>query len=138
MSARFILDTNIVSDMLRNPTGASARRGSMEKQSAICISVVTACELRFGAAKRASQSLVERVERFIASFPVLPFELEFAHDYADIRNDLERAGTPIGPNDLLIAAHARALDLTLVTDNIAEFARVRDLKLENWLERSPT
>ncbi|MHB1292986.1 MAG: PIN domain-containing protein, partial [Sulfuricella sp.] len=64
---------------------------------------------------------------------ILPLETPVEEHYADIRNKLERAGTPIGPNDLLIASHARALGLTLVTDNVREFSRVPGLAVENWL-----
>jgi tRNA(fMet)-specific endonuclease VapC len=67
---------------------------------------------------------------------ILPMEPPVEEHYADIRHTLERAGTPIGPNDLLIAAHARALGLTLVTDNVREFSRVPGLLVENWLAES--
>lgn len=69
----------------------------------------------------------------MAAMPILPLEAPADEYYGAIRHQLERAGTPIGPNDLLIAAHARALGLTLVTDNVREFTRVPQLSVENWL-----
>ena len=75
------------------------------------------------------------MENFLAQLDTLAYERPADRHYADIRNALERRGTPIGPVDLFIAAHARSLDLTLVTDNIREFSRVDGLKLENWMER---
>lgn len=92
-----------------------------------------ACELRFGAVKSGSNRLIQQLESILAVFPVLPLELSVAHHYAAIRTHLEKTGTPIGPNDLLIAAHALALNLTLVTANTREFERVPTLSLENWL-----
>lgn len=88
--------------------------------------------MRYGAAKGSSR-LTERVEALLASLEILPLEKDCDRCYAEIRSDLDRRGTPIGPNDLLIAAHALALDLTLVTGNVEEFARVPRLVFENWL-----
>ena len=82
---------------------------------------------------RSSAKLTERVEAILDSITVLPFEAPADLHYADIRRYLETAGDLIGPNDLLIAAHARALDLTLVTANFTEFSRVPELRVENWL-----
>jgi len=78
------------------------------------------------------------MESFVAQLDILPYQPLADRHYADIRSSLERNGTPIGPFDLLIAAHARSLDLILVTDNIREFSRVDGLKLENWIEREPS
>ncbi|MBB1248178.1 type II toxin-antitoxin system VapC family toxin [Rhizobium sp. G21] len=132
---RFMLDTNIVSDMLRNPQGHAVQRGEAEGKSALCLSVITACELKYGIYKRASQALRSRISVFLEDISILALEPEVDETYALLRLDLERRGKPIGPNDLLIAAHARSLDLTLVTDNIREFSRLDGLKLENWIER---
>jgi tRNA(fMet)-specific endonuclease VapC len=132
-----MLDTNIVSDMLRNPSGSSVKRGESVGQAALCVSVVTACELRFGALKKASERLSRRINDFLLEVPALPFDSAYDGEFAEIRWRLERRGTPIGPFDLLIAAHAKSLDLTLVTDNIREFSRVEGLKVENWLEETP-
>ena len=130
-----MLDTNIVSEFLRNPHGAAVRKGRRIGQQALCVSVVTACELHFGALKKSSDILRRRIENFLQEVAPLPFETRFDTEFALIRVQLEKAGTPIGPFDLMIAAHARSLDLTLVTDNIREFSRVDGLKLENWIER---
>lgn len=131
---RYLLDTNILSDLLRNPGGRAARRVALVGEPTICTSIVVACELRYGAAKKGSARLSERVESLLESLEVLPLDKESDHCYAEIRHHLEQQGKPIGPNDLLIAAHALALDLILVTDNVEEFARVPDLRLENWLD----
>ena len=100
---------------------------------AICISVITAAELRFGCAKRASPRLTSTIEALLSELDVLLFAGPADAEYPDIRHALEQEGKPIGPNDLLIAAHARAVGPVLVTANAKEFGRVRDLTIENWL-----
>jgi tRNA(fMet)-specific endonuclease VapC len=110
----------------------SAERLARIGDDRVCTSIVVASELRFGAVRRGSARLTSAVERVLASLPVLSLEAPADEHYASIRNDLERAGTPIGPNDLLIAAHVRCLGLTLVTENETEFRRVRELVVENW------
>jgi tRNA(fMet)-specific endonuclease VapC len=132
-SARYLLDTNILSDLARNPGGRVTGRIREVGPGLIATTVVVACEVRFGAAKSDSRKLRQRLELLLNEIEVLPFEAPADRHYAEIRLHLERAGTPIGPNDLLIAAHARALDLVLVTDNEKEFARVKKLSVENWL-----
>jgi len=99
----------------------------------VCTSIVVACELRYGAAKRAATALTQRVEALLDCIPVLPLDAEADRHYAEIRTVLERAGQCIGGNDLLIAAHGRALAATLVTHNSREFARVPGLSLADWL-----
>lgn len=91
--------------------------------------------MRFGALKKGSKELAKRVEIFLAGIAVHPFAGGADAHYAEIRVALERAGTPIGANDLFIAAHARSLGAILVTDNVAGFSRVPGLRLENWMER---
>ena len=130
---RYLLDTNTLSDLLRNPGGRVARRLAVVGEAAVCTSIVVACELRYGAAKKGSPPLSARVESLLGSLGVLPLEQASDHHYGEVRWHLERTGKPIGPNDLLIAAHALALDLILVTNNVDEFARVPHLALENWL-----
>ncbi len=130
---RHLLDTNILSDLLRNPGGLVARRLAVVGDATVCTSVVVACELRYGAAKRGSPTLSARVESLLESLEVLALDREADRHYAEIRLHLDRIGRPVGPNDLLIAAHALALDLTLVSDNVEEFARIPQLTLENWL-----
>ena len=99
----------------------------------IGVSIIVACEMRFGAIKSGSQRLARQVSLVLDQIATLPLESPVEAHYAEIRDTLERAGTPIGPNDLLIAAHARSLGLTLVTDNVHEFSRVPGLLVENWL-----
>lgn len=133
MPLRYLLDTNILSDLIRHPQGRVAQQIASRGEASVCSSTIVACELRFGAEKAASKSLSERVDRILSALDVLPMEPPADRHYGDIRQRLARQGTPIGPNDLLIAAHARSLDLTVVTDNVREFSRVPDLRIENWL-----
>ncbi len=132
-SHRYLLDTNILSDLVRHPSGHVAERIITVGEHAICTSIVVACELRFGAARRGSAELFSRIDQLLKVIDVLPLSEGADSHYGEIRNDLEKSGTPIGPNDLLIAAHARSVGLTLVTDNVREFNRVPELAVENWL-----
>jgi tRNA(fMet)-specific endonuclease VapC len=128
-----MLDTNIISDLIRNPQGRCAKRIAKAGEDRICTSVIVAAELRYGCAKRNSKRLTKAVEDLLAEIDVLPFEIPADAEYGVIRAALEAAGKPIGGNDLLIAAHARAVGATVVSANADEFKRVRDLKVENWL-----
>ena len=128
-----MLDTNIVSDLIRNPQGQAAKRLAVHGDEGICLSIIVAAELRFGAAKRASTRLSARVETILATVDVLPFDQPGDARYGELRATLEASGTPIGPTDLFIAAHALALQVMLVTDNVEEFRRVPGLVVENWL-----
>lgn len=133
MTLRAMLDTNIVSHLMRTQSGRLWDR-ALRLGDGLCISTIVAAELRFGAARRGSPQLSAAVEERLASLTTLPFEPPADRCYADIRAELERRGIVIGPNDLFIAAHALALDLTLVTANIREFSRVPGLRVENWLD----
>jgi tRNA(fMet)-specific endonuclease VapC len=128
----YLLDTNIVSEIIRNPAGRAAQRARTAAEQ-VCVSIIVAAELRYGCARKASPQLRRRVEAFLAEVPVLPFDIPADDAYGDIRARLEAAGRPIGSNDLLIAAHARALAATVVTANVSEFRRVPGLSVENWL-----
>ncbi|KAA0571354.1 type II toxin-antitoxin system VapC family toxin [Azospirillum sp. Sh1] len=130
----YMLDTNAMSDLIRNPSGKIAGHVRRVGEDAICTSIVVAAELRYGAAKKGSAKLSRRVEELLSDVTALPFDLPADAEYGSIRAELEAAGHPIGGNDLLIAAHARALDTILVTANLREFQRVRGLSVENWLE----
>lgn len=99
----------------------------------VLTSVIVACELRYGAAKRRSRRLTRQVEAVLGVMTVRALESDVERVYASIRVALEKNGTPIGAHDMLIAAHARALDAVCVTDNVAEFRRVPALRFENWL-----
>jgi len=129
----WMLDTNTLSDLIRNPRGTLVQHLSSKAPDAVCTSTVVACELRFGANRKGSEALTKRVEQLLASLPVLPLDDPADQHYADIRTTLERAGTPIGNNDLFIAAHARSRGMTLVTHNMREFERVLGLRVEDWL-----
>ena len=120
MSHLYLLDTNIVSDLMRHPQGDVTRHIARVGEDAICTSIVVACELRYGAAKKGSAPLTERVEQILALLPILPLEPEADRAYGTLRTQLEQAGSPIGPNDLLIASQALANKLVLVTDNVSD------------------
>jgi tRNA(fMet)-specific endonuclease VapC len=130
---RYMLDTNVLSDLIRNPQGKAAARIARAGEANICTSIIVAAELRYGCAKSGSNRLLKAVEDLLGEIDVLPFEAPADADYGTIRSQLEVDGTPIGGNDLLIAAHARATGSTIVTANASEFKRIRGLKVENWL-----
>lgn len=133
MSYPYLLDTNILSDLVRNPAGKAAQRLRAVGEDAVCTSIIVAAELRYGAAKRGSAQLLKRVEDVLAEIPVLPFDVPADAEYGGIRAGLEAEGRLIGGNDLLIAAHALALGAAIVTANDREFRRVPGLLVENWL-----
>ncbi|CUS43642.1 VapC toxin protein [hydrothermal vent metagenome] len=128
-----MLDTNIVSELARNPHGIVASRIAEVGPDAICVSIITAAELRYGCAKKGSPKLLAQIEAILGSVQVLALDVPADTEYGGIRAELESAGKPIGPNDLFIAAHAYALEATLVTANVGEFSRIRALTVENWL-----
>jgi len=133
VSLRYLLDTNILSDLVRRPGGTVAARIADVGEDSICTSIIVAGELRYGAAKSGSKQLSERVDLLLSALEILPLEPPADQRYAAVRHHLARQGTPIGPNDLLIAAHALGADLTLVTANRREFERVPALRVESWL-----
>ena len=130
---RWMADTNILSELIRNPQGPLVQHMLTIDMSGFCTSIVVACEMRYGAQRRGSAALQAKVEELLNSLPVLPLDADADKHYADIRTELEAAGTPIGSHDLFIAAHARASGLTLVTRNTREFTRVRALLVEDWM-----
>ena len=136
MTSRYLLDTNVLSQLIRDPRGPIAQRLATAGDSQVLTSVVVASELRFGARKKGSPLLTDRVERLLASIEVAPLEVGVDRIYADLRHALESSGQMIGANDLFIAAHALEQDATLVTDNVAEFKRVAGLHLENWVRHA--
>ncbi|WP_445681837.1 type II toxin-antitoxin system VapC family toxin [Radicibacter daui] len=129
----YLLDTNILSDLVRNPQGVVARRVREVGAGAVLTSIIVAAELRYGAFRRGSPRLSEQVEAILGAIEILPFEPPADDVYARLRTALERDGQPIGGNDLLIAASAVSAGHVLVTANEREFARVDGLKIENWL-----
>jgi tRNA(fMet)-specific endonuclease VapC len=135
---RYLLDTNIVSDLVRNPQGKVARHIRTVGEKHVCTSIIVAAELRYAAAKKradkkGSPRLSSQLDAVLGALEVLPFETPADASYGLLRTRLEKAGTPIGANDLLIAAQALALGYVIVTDNEREFSRVKGLRLQNWL-----
>jgi tRNA(fMet)-specific endonuclease VapC len=134
MPARvYLLDTNILSDLVRHPQGPVAARIAGVGEPNVLTSIIVACELRYGAARRGSKRLTRQVEAVLGAITILPLEPGADRHYAAIRTALERKETPIGAHDMLIAAQARAIRAVCVTANVAEFKRVRGLRVENWL-----
>lgn len=133
----WMLDTDTLSSLVRDPRNAVFDRLQSIGPDAACTSIVVACELRFGARRKGSRVLTRRVGQLLDALAVLPLDAAADAHYAEIRAALERAGKPIGNNDLLIAAHARSRELTLVTHNIREFDRIPGLRVADWLAASP-
>lgn len=133
---RYLLDTNIVSQLIRDPRGRVAEHIGEVGEAQVRTSIVVAAEQRYGAVKRGSPRLTAQVEAVLGALEVAAFEAPADAVYGRIRAELERRGTPIGGNDLLIAAQAIALGDVLVTDNATEFGRVEGLVNENWLRNS--
>ncbi|MBT6728050.1 MAG: type II toxin-antitoxin system VapC family toxin [Deltaproteobacteria bacterium] len=129
----YSLDKNILSDLVRHPQGVVAKKIAVVGENEICISIIVAAELRFGAAKRNSARLSNQVETILAAMLVVPFDVPTDREYAKLRQLLESSGNSIGANDLLIAAQARANGQILVTNNVREFTKVPSLQVENWL-----
>ncbi|MGL6140491.1 MAG: type II toxin-antitoxin system VapC family toxin [Planktothrix sp.] len=133
MNYLYLLDTNIISELIKNPRGVIFYKIQEIGEDQVCTSIIVACESKFGAQKKNSQKLIEKLETILDSIEILPLTHPVEQYYAEIRTYLEQQGTPIGSNDLLIAAHALTLNLTVVTNNVREFSRVPNLKVENWL-----
>ena len=133
MKPRYLLDTNILSDLVRNPQGLVAQKISDTGENCVCTSIIVASELRFGANKLGSNKLATQLGIILSAIEILPLEEPADHHYGELRADLERRGSIMGPNDMLIAAHALMLDCVVVTANEREFSRVPKLKVENWL-----
>ncbi len=133
----WMLDTHVLSELIRDPRGLVMQRLSDVAPNVVCPRIVVACELRFGAQRKGSAVLTERVNALLDPMAVLPFDEPADAHYVDIRATLECAGTPISSHDMLIAAHARSRTLTPVTHKLREFQRVPGLKVEDWLAPSP-
>ncbi len=130
---RYLLDTNVVSDLMRNPRGRAAHRIATIGEKLVCTSIIVAAELRYGVFRKGSKRLASRLELVLGALEILPLEVPVDTCYGALRADLERIGQLIGPNDLLIAAQALVLGHAIVTDNDREFARIKGLRIENWL-----
>lgn len=136
MPTRYVLDTNVLSDLLKNPQGKAAQRISSlppGDRDLLSTSIIVVAELRYGVAKSGSSILAHRVDQLLEAIEVRPLEPKADVHYGRIRMQLEKSGTPIGGNDLLIAAHVLTIGAVLVTDNVREFRRVKGLRVENWL-----
>ncbi len=133
MPLRYLLDTNILSDLVRQPQGIVATRVAAVGEETVCTSIIVAAELRFGALKSGSRQLADRVDLILSAVDILSLKVPADHHYGELRHHLTSQGTPIGPNDMLLAAHALSVGMTVVTANTAEFSRVPRLNIENWL-----
>jgi tRNA(fMet)-specific endonuclease VapC len=131
MTARFMLDTDTVSFALRGH-GNVGEEILKHNPSALCISSITLAELRFGADRRKSAKLHRLIDLFVASIAVQSFDEECANEFGKLANVLAERGVPIGEADTYIAAHAKTVGTTLVTNNTKHFSRVAGLKLVNW------
>lgn len=131
----YMLDTNICIYVMKKKPENVLRRFREELDGGICISSITLAELEYGMKHSSDPVKNEQAHlRFLAPLSVLPFGAAAASEYGEIRAYLQSRGTPIGPLDMLIAAHARVEGMTLVTNNMREFERVPELDLENWAE----
>lgn len=133
-AVRYLLDTNTCICIInRRPTKVFEHFAGL-RAGEVAISSITGAELTFGVAKSGSQRNQDALDKFLAPLEILPFDEAAMRRYGVLRADLERKGTPIGALDLLIAAHALAAGAALVSNNLREFRRVKNLVLENWVD----
>lgn len=133
---RFMLDTDTCIDFIRRRNEQVLARLKRRRPEDVCISAVTLSELEYGAAKSAGPARNRlALMEFMAPIEVMPYDGAVAASYGRVRAELESMGTPIGPLDTMIAAHALSLELTVVTGNEREFCRVRGLKVQNWAKK---
>lgn len=131
----YMLDTNICIYVMNNRPEQVLERFKDALDSGLCISSITLAELEYGMQHSSNPAKNEQaLLRFLAPISILPFGPAAASEYGAIRAKLQAAGTPIGPLDMLIAAHAKSEGMVLVTNNVQEFVRVEDLEIENWTE----
>ena len=131
----YLLDTDTCSHVIRGVSGALDARLAMAKPESLAVSVITRAELMYGLEKRGRPRALSRLlHGFLDSIAVMPWDTPAGDQFARLRVALERAGTPIGVMDSMIAGHALALDATLVTNNLKHFQKVAALKVENWSE----
>ncbi len=132
MSIRYLLDTNIVSYHIRRSSPALLRRLHATSSAHVALSVVTEMELRYGLARNPALRIAPLVESFLSGIAILPLESSVAKKYASVRHTLVSKGAAVGPLDLMIAAHALAMGIVLITNNTREFNRIPDLRCEDW------
>ncbi len=131
---KYLLDTDTFSEMVKGLNPKLVKRLDSLHTGEAALSVVTRGEIMFGLQIKSLKPLArERMDRLLEAIDTLPLIAEVARHYGELRAHLRRLGKPIGPNDLWITAHARALNLILVTNNTGEFSRVPKIKLENWI-----
>lgn len=133
----YLLDTNAVASLADDPGGPVGKHIARVGVENVATSIIVTGEVEFGLELKGSERLRVQMDRVLSELPVMPFEQPADRHYGLIRAQLKRQGRPIGPNDMLIAAHALALDATLVTANVGEFSRIGDLRIENWLRMQP-
>jgi tRNA(fMet)-specific endonuclease VapC len=129
----YLLDTNILTDLIKHPDGPVRKRIAEVGEENICTSIVVACALRFGARKKNAPALTKRIEQLLQTIEVLPLAEDVDRTYAKVRTALEKKGRSIGANDLLIGAHALNERCVWVTHNGSEFAPIAGLKIDDWL-----
>ncbi|MDI6027301.1 type II toxin-antitoxin system VapC family toxin [Corticibacterium sp. UT-5YL-CI-8] len=132
----YLLDTNAVTDLSKGASSLVALRIAEVGPANVVTNIVVSSEVAFGLEKKGSARLKEHMAKVMAAMVILPLEQPADSHYGKLRDFLRAQGTPIGPNDLFIAAHALALDAVLVTANEKEFSRVPGLKIENWLRET--
>ncbi len=132
-TSKYLLDTNILSELIKHPSGKLAQKIVKLDSNSFCTSIIVACELRYGALKKNSQNLLSKIELLLGNIIVVPLADDIDRYYAELRTALEKRGQLIGAHDMLIAAHALALNAILVTANEREFMRVPRLSVENWI-----
>jgi tRNA(fMet)-specific endonuclease VapC len=133
-ASKYLFDTNILSEIIKQPSGQLAQKIIQLDNDSYCTSIIVACELRYGIFKKNSTVLQEKVERLLANMIVEPLGEDVDCYYAKLRVALEKNGQLIGAHDMLIASHALALNTILITANEREFLRVPNLSVENWLK----
>jgi len=133
---RYLLDANIISDLVRNPNGLVTDAIRRVGEQNTCTSILVTAELRFGVAKKQSVRLGKQLQIILSGIEIIAFEEPADAVYGSLRAELEKNGKPIGAIDMLIAAHTLALGYTLVTGNEREFSQVPGLRMENWLRRT--
>jgi tRNA(fMet)-specific endonuclease VapC len=130
---RYLLDTNILTDLIKNPAGRVQQRITNVGEENVCTSIIVACELRFGTRKKDAPVLTKRIDRLLETIEVLPLDSDVDRTYAEVRTMLEEVGRSSGANDLLIGAHALNEDCVMVTHNPSEFENIKGLTVEDWL-----
>jgi tRNA(fMet)-specific endonuclease VapC len=137
MTLRYLLDTDICIYIIKQKPASVLQKFTYTSVGSVGMSIITYGELLYGAQKsEQTKKSLTLLDELTSLIPPLELPIEAGKDYGDIRSKLEKAGRSIGNNDLWIAAHARAQNLILVTNNIKEFSRVPYLKLENWVKSS--